>query len=215
MNRLLASFLSLTLSLLPVSTTFAKKPAPISRSVSSSVQVTVYGYKKARDYIAVELGFKNTTDDYVDFTPREIYLDDAEKFSNPPLDNAKLQQIVMKSGSDVSMVPAILGIGLGIGALAAGASGHSGTSTGLGIAALGMGGAFILSKGLQDSSQQRKLIAFESNTFSDIKRLPPGMTLGGWLYFPKTKKESTLTIVAKKKGAGYERLQFPLKGMKR
>lgn len=213
MRRIIASVLVLSLSFCEVSPAFSKTLPKQERDIGGGIHTTIYRYKKTSQYVAIELGFTNTTNDYVNFTPREIYLDDAERYSNPPLSTEKLQEINLHSGADVAMVPAILGVGLGIGALAAGAAGSNGAATGLGIAALGMGGAFILSKGLQDAAQQKRLVAFESNTFGDIKRLPPGMTLGGWLYFPKTKKEKSVTIVIKR-GTGFERVTFPLSGLK-
>jgi hypothetical protein len=213
MRRLIVSFLVLSLSFLDVSPAFPKGASAQTQEIGGGIQTTLYRYKKTRQFIAVELGFTNTTGGYVDFTPKEIYLDDEAKYSSPPLSVDKLQQINLNSGSEASMVPAILGVGLGIGALAAGVSGHNGAANGLGIAALGMGGAFILSKGLEDASQQKKLVAFESNSFGDIKRLPPGMTLGGWLYFPTTKKEKSVTVVVKSKG-GYKHVVFPLSGMR-
>jgi hypothetical protein len=105
-------------------------------------------------------------------------------------------------------------VGLGIATLGTSMYGKSNVSKGLGIAALSMGGAYLLSKNLENYSQQNRLIGFEGNRLGSIDKLPPGMVLGGFLYFPATKKPKSVTIVARNKSGQYEKKTFDLREVK-
>lgn len=186
--------------------------API-QTLDNNIEIQVFSYKKTRHYTAVELGFSNPLSQYVDFTPTEIYLDDEVKYSLPPLSTAEVQRIEEMKPS-LAFVPAMIGVGLGIATLGTGIYGQSNVSKGLGIAALSMGGVYLLSKNLENYSQQNRLIGFEGNRLGTINKLPPHMVLGGFLYFPSTKKPKSITIVARNKNGQYEKKTFDLTQVK-
>ncbi len=195
------------------------EPIAMANEVDASVQTLhnqieakVYSYKKTKHFIAIELGFSNPTEGYLEFTPKEIYLDDEVKYSLPPFEQSELENIVQKSRSQFAIVPAVLGIGLGIAAIAT--SRNRDLATGLGIAALSMGGLFVLSKMLESEVKNNRFISFEENRLGTIKRLPPGMTLGGFLFFPATKKPKSITVIAKSTSGHYEKKIFPLTKLK-
>lgn len=202
---------------LNVTATFAKEDQPISDNdvqlINHNIEAKFYGYKKTKYYTAVEIGFTNTTNQYVEFTPKEIYLDDEVKYSQPLLTVDQVRSIEQNKPG-MSLLPVAVAVGLGIGALAASRY-NDNTAFWLGISGLSMAGVALLTKGLEERAKQSKLVLFENNTISDIKRLPPGMTLGGVLYFPATKKPKSITIVAQSKSGGYEKKVFELtKGKK-
>ncbi|MBU0504877.1 MAG: hypothetical protein ABII18_02630 [bacterium] len=193
----------------------AKKTNTTSQvqTINNKIEAKVYNYKKKKHYTAVEIGFTNTTNNYVSFQPKEIYLDDEVKYSQGLLSMNQIQQIESKKPG-ASLFPTAIAVALGIGAL--GASRGSGDAAfGLGMAALSMGGVALLTKGLEERAKQNKFIAFENNDISDIKRLPPGMTLGGVLYFPPTKKPKSVTLVVKNSSGKYEKKVFNLKDIKK
>lgn len=190
----------------------ASEAEPVVQTLHNQIEAKVYSYKKTKHFIAVELGFSNPTEGYLEFTPKEIYLDDEIKYSLPPFEQSELESIVQKSRNQLAIVPAVLGIGLGIAALAT--SRNRDLATGLGIAALSMGGLFVLSKVLEGEVKNNRLISFEENRLGTIKKLPPGMTLGGFLFFPSTKKPTSVTVIAKSASGHYEKKIFPLKKIK-
>jgi len=173
------------------------KTAPIVDTIDNSIQVQVYKVKKKSDFVAVEIGFTNTTDNYLAFTPKEIYLNGSNSYSVAPIPFDQLNDIEATQ-KNYSLIPLSLAIGLGIGAI--GASNHQNVARGLAMAALGMGGVFALSEILQNKADKNTLITFENNSLSHIDKLPPGVTLGGFLYFPKVKSPQSLTIIKKVKG---------------
>jgi hypothetical protein len=212
MKKLVSIILAGLLLSLNITMAQAKEDQPVSDNdvllINHNIEATLYGYKKTKYYTAVEIGFTNMTNQYVEFTPKEIYLDDAEKYSQPLLSADQVRNIeINKPG--MSLLPTALAIGLGIGALATSHSNHN-TALWLGVSGLTMGGVALLTKGLEDRAKQKKLVLFENNTISDIKKLPPGMTLGGVLYFPATKKPKSITIVSQSKSGGYEKKVFEL-----
>ena len=183
------------------------------QTINNKIEAKVYSYKKKKHYTAVEIGFTNTTDRYVSFRPKEIYLDDKVKYSQGLLTMNEIREIESKKPG-ASLFPTALAVALGIGAL--GASRGSGDAAfGLGMAALSMGGVALLTKGLEQRAKQNKFIGFENNKIDDIKRLPPGMTLGGVLYFPPTKKPQSVTLIVKNRSGKYEKKVFNLKDIKK
>lgn len=186
--------------------------API-QTLDNNIEIQIFSYKKTRHYTAVELGFSNPLGQYVDFTPSEIYLDDEVKYSLPPLSMAEVQRIEEMKPS-LAFVPAMIGVGLGIATLGTRVYGKYNVSKGLGIAALSMGGAYLLSKNLENYSQKNRLIGFEGNRLGTINKLPPYMVLGGFLYFPSTKQPKSVTIVARSKSGQYEKKTFDLTQVK-
>ena len=79
------------------------------------------------------------------------------------------------------------------------------------MAALGMGGAFVISEALESSAKDNHFVAFQNNSLDTIDKLPPGVTLGGFLYFPKTKKPTSITIVTETRPGHFEKKIIPLK----
>lgn len=202
---ILAIYLSFCLS----SPSFARKLTTFDdqiQTINSNIEAQIFSVKKTKKYTAVEVGFTNTTDKYVEFAPKEIYLDDHVKYSLPLLTMDEIEDIQNKKPSN-ALFPTALAVGLGIAALGT-SRGNSDVAFGLAMGALGVGGAALLTKGLENRSTQNKLIAFQNNKIDDIKKLPPGMTLGGVLYFPPTKKPKSITIIAKNKSGGFERKVF-------
>lgn len=191
-----------------------KDAPPVVETLDNSITASVYSFKKNHHYVAVEIGFSNPTDDYLEFTPTEIYLDDQGKYSKSPLTVAELQDIENRKPG-IGIVPGALAVGLGLAALGTGIYGKSGAAKGLGVAALGAGGAYALTKGIEGHTKANKLIKFENNSIDGIKRLPPGMTLGGFLFFPAAKHPTSVTIVAKAKGGKYEKKTFYLQNVKK
>lgn len=188
-------------------------PAQVE-TLDNSITASVYSFKKTRHYVAVEIGFTNPTDGYLEFTPTEIYLDDQGKYSKSPLTVAELQGIESRNPG-IGIVPGALAVGLGLAAIGTGIYGKNGAARGLGVAALGAGGAYALTKGIEGHGKSNRLIKFENNSLGGIKRLPPGMTLGGYLFFPAAKKPTSVTIVAKSKGGKYEKKTFYLQNVKK
>lgn len=180
-----------------------------AQTIHHDISAKIYSVKKTKSYVAVEVGFTNNTDKYVEFTPKEIYLNDATSYSQPPLAKENVLNAVSKSRSAARLLPLALGIGLGIAALAT-SRGDGDASFALSMAALSMGGVYILSEALHSQAENNRLVTIENNRIDDIKRLPPGITLGGFMYFPATKKPQSLTIIAKTKSGGYEKHEFDL-----
>lgn len=187
--------------------------API-QTLDNNIQIQVHSYKKHKHYTAVEVGFINPLlDQYVDFTPAEIYLDDAVTYSLAPLSMDEVKKIESMKPS-LAFVPAMLGVGLGIATLGTGLYGNSNATKGLATAAVSMGGVYLLSKNLETYSEKNKLIKFENNRLGSIDKLPPTMALGGFLYFPPTKNPKSVTIVARNKFGKYEKKTFDLTQVK-
>lgn len=186
--------------------------API-QTLDNNIQIQVHSYKKNKHYTAVEVGFINPLDQYVDFTPAEIYLDDAVTYSLPPLSMDEVKKIESMKPS-LAFVPAMIGVGLGIATIGTGLYGNSGAAKGLATAGLSMGGVYLLSKNLETYSEKNKLIKFENNRLGSIDKLPPNMALGGFLYFPPTKNPKSVTIVARNKFGKYEKKTFDLTQVK-
>lgn len=183
------------------------------QNLSNNIQARIYSIKKTKKYVAVELGFENPTAGYLEFTPTEIYLDEDDHYSHQPLSLADIQAIEARKPG-VGIVPLVLGIGLGIAAIGTGISGNDDASDALTVAALSMGGAYVLTKSLENQVKQNKLITFENNSLSSIKRLPPGMTLGGFLYFPAAKHAKSITVIARTKSGQFEKKVFDLSQIK-
>lgn len=183
------------------------------QTIHNSIEARVYALKKTKHYTAVEIGFTNPTGQYIEFTPKEIYLDDEVKYSQGPLTVEDVRSIEQKKPG-LSLLPLAVGVGLGIAAIATSRSSND-AAFGLAVGALGAGGAALLTKGFENQAKQNKLISFENNTLSDIKRLPPGMTLGGVMYFPPTKKPKSVTIIARTKSGQYEKKVFDLTQVKK
>lgn len=178
------------------------------QTMSNKIDARIYAFKKTRHYTAIEIGFSNPTNKYIEFTPKEIYLDDEVKYSLPLLTMNEIREIEYHKPG-VSLFPTVLAVGLGIAALATSRS-NKDVAFGLAMGALAMGGAALLTKGFENQARQNKFIAFENNTIHDIKKLPPYMTLGGVLYFPPTKKPKSITIIARSKRGEYEKKVFYL-----
>lgn len=211
MKKHLATALTIYLTFFNVFDAIAKKQDALTdnvQTINNNIQIQVYAFKKKKHYTAVEIGFANLSDMYAEFTPKEIYLDDEVKYSQALLSMDQIHEIERQKPS-ASVFPAILGVGLGIAALATARS-NSGVAYGLFTAAAGVGGAALLTKAFEDRAKQNKFIAFENNTLNSIKKLPPGMTLGGVLYFPPTKKPKSITIVARSSNGGFEKKTFLL-----
>ncbi|MBX7147910.1 hypothetical protein K1X76_02395 [bacterium] len=190
MKQILAFIITCSLILSPY---LAMATDPVL--LDSNLEVTVYSYKKEAGFTAVEIGFTNTSDKYVPLNAQEIYLNDEGKYSLALLKKDDVQSLSEKHGN-FSAAPLILGTVLGISGIAVGSS-NSDVSRGLLIAALGMGGVFVISKTLEASAKNNKLITFEGNSLNTVDKIPPGMTLGGFLYFPKAKKPVSISIIKK------------------
>ena len=203
----------------PVNPAFARNIKILDdnvQTIHNSIEARIYAYKKTRNYTAVEIGFTNPNNGYMEFTPTEIYLDDEVKYSLPLLSVDQIHSIEHKKSS-AAIIPVALGVGLGIAAIATSRSSHN-LSFGLAMGALGAGGAALLTKGFENKAHRDKLITFTNNTLGGIKRLPTFMTLGGVLYFPPTKKPKSITIIAQSSSGKYEKKVFDLtqaKKMKR
>lgn len=183
------------------------------QTINQAIEAQIYSVKKTKHYTVVEIGFHNPTDHFVEFTPQEIYLNDSNSYSRAPMPMEDVQRIEYRKNS-AGDVPAALGIGLGIASLGSAIFGKKTASKAFGVAALSMGGAYVLTKGLENRARNNKLITFENNSITSIKRLPPGMTLGGFLYFPGSKKPTSITIIAKSKSGKFERKVFALTNQK-
>lgn len=195
---------------------FAKEDPVISQdnvlTINGDIVAQVYSFKKRKHYTVVEIGFTNPTHNYIEFTPKEIFLDDDVKYSLPPLTTDEVARIEQKKPG-MSILPLALAAGLGIASLATSRVSND-ASFGLGVAALSAGGAALLTSGLENQAKKNKLITFENNRLDGIKRLPPGMTLGGLLYFPPTKNPKSLTVIATSKNGSFEKKTFDLSGVK-
>lgn len=220
MRSIIAQALVMSLILSPLSTALAKsetypnEDAPTdTQTIHHNIEAKIYSIKKTGSYTAVEIGFTNNTDGYVEFTPKEIYLNDATSYSQPPLDNEAVMNAVTRHKSAARLIPLALGIGLGIAALATSRS-SSDASFGLTVAALSVGGLYILSEALANQLENNRLVTIENNRINDIKKLPPGITLGGFMYFPKSKKPESLTIIAHTKSGAVEKHTFDLTHIK-
>lgn len=186
---------------------WAKHPQPIT--IHPNIETTVYSYKKTKHFVAVEIGFTNPTNHYIRFTPTEIYLNDKHKYSVSLMPFEDLQHIEQRS-TNISALPYILGAVLGIASIATSGSNRD-VARALGIAALGVGGAFIISSILASKAKNNQLIAFQNNSLRTTKRIPPGKTIGGFLYFPRVKKPTSITIVSRSKSGTYEKHNISLK----
>ena len=216
MKRLLSIFLVTCVILAQPSTAFArskKGPSSAVQTIHNKVEAQVYSYKKKKHYTAVEIGFTNTTGKYVSFRPKEIYLDDKKKYSQGLLTMDQIRAIEHKKPG-ASIVPTVLAVGLGIAALGT-SRGNSDVAFGLAMGALSVGGVAVLTKSLENRAKLNKLIAFENNSLGSIKRIPPGMTLGGVLYFPPTKKPKSITLIVNGRSGKYEKKIFYLKDVKK
>lgn len=211
MKRILSLFLVTYLCSFYANPAYArtiKLPEDSVQTIDQNVIVRIYAYKTTKHYTAVEIGFTNPTDTYVRFHPKEIYLDDAKKYSQPLLTMDEIRKIEsLKPG--MALFPTAIGVGLGIAALATSRASKD-AAFGLAMGALTMGGAALLTKGFENSARQNKFIAFENNTLAGITRLPPGMTLGGVLYFRPTKDPVSITLITKTKSGKYSKKIFDL-----
>ena len=213
LHNIVCYLIVVSLSLYQISPAFAKNespvPPPLQKNINNNIQVTVYSYTKHKKYSAIEIGFTNLTDDYVEFTPKEIYLNDAVKYAVKPLSKEQVFQTAINQKSKGRYIPLAIGVGLGLAAL--GTSGaNNGLSLGLGLAALSVGGIYLLSEGLRNSAEQNKLVDIENNPIYEIKRLPPHITLGGFLYFPAISQPKSVTVFSKTKAGKQQTLVFDL-----
>ena len=185
------------------------KSVPFSEpeTLGRDIEVKVYSYKKYREFVAVEIGFTNKKSDYVPFTASEIYLNDSSSYSVAPLTPHDLDHVNLNR-THFSLIPLTVAIGLGIGAI--GASNHGDVARGLALGALGAGGAFVLSEALENQARDNKLVAFDANSLESIDKLPPNVTLGGYLFFPRVKRPTSITIVTKGGKQNYEKKTLPL-----
>lgn len=211
--KIFSLLLAIYLVLFHVTYAYPKDDAEIPdeqiSTINNNIVVEVFGYKKTKHYTAVELGFTNNANQYVEFTPKEIFLNDKVKYSVSLLTTDQIASIEEKKPG-LALFPTALGVGLGIAALAT--SRYNGdVAYGLAMGALSVGGLALLTNGLENRAKQNKLIMFENNSLEGIKKLPPGMTLGGVLYFQPTKKPDSLTIMARSKSGSLEKNNFPLK----
>ncbi len=184
---------------------FAKEVAP-PETLDKNTEVTIYSVKKRHDFVAVEIGFTNKTNHYVLFTPTEIYLNDPQKYSVSPLPFDDLNELRVKE-THYSLIP--LGVAIALGISGAAVHNHD-AGEALGLAALGMGGAFVISAILEDKANNNQLVTFENNSLRTITKLPPGVTLGGFLYFPKVKKPTSITIVVETSKGVFEKKNIPI-----
>ncbi len=211
MKNNLIALLTISLIFFNVSAANAKKQDEYIdnvQTINNNVEAKLYAVKKTKYYTAVEIGFTNYSGEYVEFSPKEIFLDDEIKYSQPLLDMDQVREIQARKPS-AAVFPLILGVGLGIASLAT-SKGNDDVAFGLGVAALGAGGAALITKGLEDRAKQNKFIAFENNSIASLKKIPPGMTLGGVLYFPPTKKPVSITLLTRSTRGGYDKKVFPL-----
>lgn len=210
-KKMTISILASALIFGPVLPSWAKdlKVETIDRNVAA----TVYSLKKTKSYTIVEIGFKNTTSGYVAFRPNEIYVNDRDKYSVGPMPFDKLQNIQHEQSKTVSTGSLVGAIVLGIAGLAVGNS-NPDAAVGLAIAALGLGGVFIISAILENEAKNNRLIAFKNNSLQTIDKIPPDMTLGGFLYFPPVKKPVSVTIMVGQPGGGYEKKTILVKSIK-
>lgn len=174
---------------------FAKKLKYVEPiTLSPHLEFEVFSYKKERNFTAVEIGFTNTGNSYVPFKVTEIYLD-TDKYSLKPLTISQAKSVIRNkakaSGRDISL---ILGTVFGIGSIAVGGS-NPDLSKGLAITALSLGGVYVLSGVLKNKKKSNLLIGIENNDIRNVDKVPPQMTLGGFLYFPKAKKPRGITVV--------------------
>ncbi|EKD52117.1 MAG: hypothetical protein ACD_62C00111G0002, partial [uncultured bacterium] len=188
-------------------------PDSTIQTINNNVEVRLYAYKKTKHYTAVEIGFTNNTNHYVTFSPKEIYLDDEVKYSQSLLSMDQIR-IIEQEKPGMAIFPTAIAVGLGIAALGTSRS-HNDVAFGLAMGALGAGGAALLTKGLEDRAKQNKFIAFENNTITNINKLPPGMTLGGVLYFSPTKKPKGVTMMVKNNAGQLEKKIFLFKDLKK
>lgn len=210
MKQIFMGLLGLCLSIVPTTPAYARTKTfdDNVQTINRHIEAKIYSYKKKKHYTAIEIGFSNPTDRYVEFTPKEIYLDDEVKYSQPLMSMDDIARIQRKKPS-LALFPGILAAGLGVASIATSRSNRD-VAFGLGMGALGMAGAAFATKGLENHAKQNKLVGFENNRIDDVKKIPPGMTLGGYLYFPATKEPKSVTIIAKSKSGKYEKKVFDL-----
>ncbi len=190
--------------------TYAKKKdpdiIPVVQTISPSLEATVYGYKKYKYYTAIEIGFTNLSDDYLAFSPKEIYLDETSSFSKPLLTMDQIRDIESRKPG-MSLFPMLAGAALGIAALGS-LKASENVAYGLGVAAAGFFVSSYFVEAFENRAKDGKFISFDTNSISDIKKIPPGMMLGGTLYFAPAKKPKSVTIMVKKEAGGYEKKVF-------
>ncbi len=175
----------------------------------SSLEIEVYEVKQKAHYTAVDIGIRNTGDKPLDFSSDGIYLDSKDHYSVPPLLSSEVNDIV-KTGASNSFIPGVLGLGLGIAAISGGLLGIPAEAViGLGTAAAVSGTGVYLAKHLEEKSRSNQLIQIESNSLDSTTHIPSGMTLGGRLYFPKSKSPTGITLIANN-----EKLAIPISAHK-
>ena len=210
-KALFCNVLALSLIFSPLAPTFAKSvefTEPQVETLDNQLQAKFFGYTKTKYYTSIEIGFENPTDQYIEFTPKEIFLDDDGKYSLPLMSKEEIMSIESRKPSN-AIFPAILAGALGIAALGT-SKGNKDVAWGLAMGAAGVGAAALATKGLEGRAKQSKLLLFEGNRLDVIDKIPPGMTLGGKLYFPPTKKPESVTLMVKTANGKYEKRNFPL-----
>lgn len=177
----------------------AKGPVPVpEETIDKNIAVKVYSYKKTRDFVAVEVGFTNMTDRYVSFTPREIYLNDQTKYSTSLLTHDEMNEVAAhraNTAKNFSTASIILGTVLGVAAVGSAVGDADEAAKWLGVAALGSLGGVIISETLSSAANNRQLVSFKNNSLRTVTKLPPGVTLGGFLYFAPVKNPTSISVV--------------------
>lgn len=212
MKKLICYALSLSLIFIQIPQALAKR-SPQVVPVSPNLEATVYSYHKSRHFVAVEIGFTNNTKHYIRFTPNEIYLNDKTKYSVAPMPNEKLEGLA-KNRTSISWIPLVLSMGLGIAAAIANFYDDD-LARDLSIAALAMGGVYLISAVLEQQMERKQLIPFRNNNLRSVTQIPPGMTVGGFLYFPYVKSPVSLTLVSKGVSQPYQKQVVSLKKVKK
>lgn len=192
-------FLSIIIAVVTLSSSIAH-PCVSAIPLDNGLEAKVYAISKKGPVTQVEIGFKNTTDKDQPLSLKGIYLNSDESYSTPPLSQDEARTMIANSPNK-SFVPGAVGLGLGVAGIVTGVlGGPKEAVAGLltGAAASGIG--YYLSQEMSEHAKDKRLLTLESSHLDKITHIPAGMTLGGVLYFPKSKRPTSVSVVTASDG---------------
>lgn len=178
----------------------------VTQKITNQIEMHLYSFRKNSDFMAVEVGFTNTSSKPAKLAISKFFVTDHEKYSVTPLNPYDLQTLINERRSRSSNVAMILAVILGAGVIIAGYNGSNSTARDLGLAALGVIGIYTIGSSLKSLAHSKQLVLFENNSVSKAQSIPPGMTVGGFIYFPWIKKPRSLVMFT----GGSKKIEIPL-----
>ena len=183
----------------------------VTQKINSQIEMNIYSFRKNSDFMALEVGFTNTSSKQARLPISKVFVTDHEKYSVSPLSIYDLESLMNDRRNRSANMAAILAVILGVGIIIAGYNGNQKATTALGVAALGVAGVYVIGSALKSLAHSKQLLIFEDNSISNIKTIPPGMTLGGFIYFPWIKKPRSLVLFT----SGGKKTEVPLSKSKK